>query len=81
MGFRSDSRTRLKDRRHRRTDAEAGCQEGDLGDPDAFLLNGKGGKVTAGVKALKDARASLEILRMKLRVAVVPFGAPQQPPQ
>ena len=51
------------------------------GDPDAFLPNGKGGKVTAGVKALRDARESLENLRMKLRAATVPFGAPQQPPQ
>eukprot|EP00966_Prymnesium_polylepis_P104476 2419729-Prymnesium_polylepis.1 len=83
MGFCSDSRTRLSGRRHRRNRMmqKLDARRGLWGNPDAFFPNGKGGKVTAGVRALASARKSLENLRMKLRVAMVPAGAPQQPPQ
>ena len=54
------------------------AKRGSWGNPDALLPTGRGGKVQAGVKALATARDSLEKLKIKLRAAVIPAGAPQR---
>eukprot|EP00966_Prymnesium_polylepis_P286591 6620031-Prymnesium_polylepis.1 len=58
------------------------AKRGSWGNPEAYIPTGSGSKVSAGVKALGRARdQELEALKIRLRSAVIPAGAPQQPPQ